>query len=413
MPVILQQLRARVSGFPVTVANLTTHTWTFHDQIKQKDNSFFSILVMENPLLLTQYRIQCTHIIHLLDSHAQFKPMLLQGTETALVLAELLEELYSRLDERSNVEQLHHDQVIFRQLLSKRYPQFQTTTTQAISQTIRTLTHRTNLPRATINRIRRMLRSSMLLDELLLLREWIEPLELVINPIFLHLNWIFFIPRLTVNLILLTKHVIPTPWMPEQECLLPWKTRLYVHLNINHRWVELINDFVWCTGNLFSCFLCTGSWAFIDVYFAIGLQLFDLLFTCLYVALEIHRLNTLEKEYQTGCAQGTFSIDHAYAQALQQRITHEKNTGYLAILNHTLLFIAILTILPTLTTISPMAPLVGATLSLLTTIGITFTENYLKQHTQDDVAALKTHRFFKPLSEQFNNVHEKNTLLMN
>lgn len=406
MPAILQQLRTRVDGFPATLTDRSNTVWTFDHEIKKKENAFFSSLVIKNPLLFTQYRIQCSHVIHLFNDNLQHTEALLRAVETALVMAELLEQVYCRLDEKSNLEQLHHEQAIFRELLSVRYPQFRSTLSSFansklnIDQKIRTLTSHTNFPRQAFNRIWRMIDNAILLDELVILREWIEPIELMADPVFIHLNWIFFVPRLAVNLMLLGKHVISNPWMSEQEYVLPWYTRLHVHLMIHRRWIELINDFVWCLGNLISCFLCVGVWSFAEVYFAVGLQLFDLLFTCVHVAIEISRLNTLEKEYQDGCANGVISIDQDYFQALQQRIAYEKKMGYLAIINHTLLLISIMTILPFSIALNPWAPVLGAMLSIFTTIGLYFAEDHLKkQHMHDDIPSLAQHRFFKPLSE--------------
>jgi len=409
MPAILQQLRTRVDGFPVTLTDSANTVWTFDDEIKEKENAFFTSLVIKNPLLFTQYRIQCSHVINLFDDDIQNTEAILRAVEAALVIADLLEQVYCRLDEKNNPEQLHNEQAIFRELLSMRYPQFKSIIASPanhqinIDQKIRTLTSNTNLPRQAFNRIWRMIDNAILLDELVIFREWIEPIELMVDPIFIHLNWIFFVPRLAVNMMLLGKHVISNPWMSEQEYALSWDTRLHVHLMINRRWIELINDFVWCIGNLISCFLCVGAWSFIEVYFAVGLQLFDLLFTCLHVAIEIDQLNTLEKEYQEGCANGVISIDQDYFQSLQERIAYEKNAGYLAIINHTLLLLSIMTILPFIIALSPWAPVLGALLSILTTIGIYFAEDHLKkQHTHDDITSLAQHGIFRPLPELLN-----------
>lgn len=426
MPAILQQLQARVPGFPTALTDFTKKNWTFNEQIKKKENDFFSTLILKNPLLFTQYQIHCSHIVHLLnkaDSHntTNDADSPLQYIETALVIAELLEQIYNRLDEKSNLEQLRYEQSVFRELLAGRYSQFKSTNSPTLSpqnsfnQKIRLATKNSNLPRQTVNRLRYLIRYAILLDELVMLREWIEPFERMISPVLLHLNWIFFIPRLTVNIILLNKHVILNPWMSKQERVLPWQTRLHVHLMINRRWIELINDFIWCVGNLLCTFLCTGAWEFIENYFAIGLQLFDLVFTCVYVVIEINRLNTLEKEYQKGCANTVGSIDNDYLHALRKRIIHEKNIGYLALLNHGILLFAIMTILPVISTLSPLAPLFGAAFSILTTISISIIEAYLKkQYSHDGVSSLTQHRFFKPCStskNQLNVVNDRSILL--
>ena len=406
MPAILQLLRTRVDGFPVTLTDSTNTVWTFDDEIKDKENAFFSSLVIKNPSLFTQYLIQCSHVSHLYDDNIQNTEAILRAVETALVMADILEQVYCRLDEKSNLDQLHKEQATFRELLSVRYSQFISTTPLLanpkinIDQKIRTLTSNTNQPRKTLNRIWRLIDNAILFDEFVILREWIEPIELMIDPVFIHLNWIFFVPRLAINLMLLGKHVILNPWMSEQEYALPWDIRLQVHLMINRRWIELVNDFIWCVGNLISCFICVGAWSFAEVYIAIGLQLFDLLFTCFHVSIEINRLNTLEKEYQDECAKGAISIDQDYLHALQEGIEYEKNVGYLAIINHTILLLPIMTILPVIIALSPWAPVLGALLSILTTISVYLAEDYLKkQHTYYDITLLAKHGFFKPQPE--------------
>lgn len=405
MPAILQQLRARSDDFPITLKDSSNKTWTFCDEIIEKENAFFSTLVIKNPLLFTQYHIQCSHVIHLFEDNIQNNEAILQAVETALVMADLLEQIYCRLDEKSNLEQLRNEQAIFRELLAMRYPQFKSTVSSTenpqinINQKIRELTSNTNRLKQTFNRMLLILDNIILLEQLVVLREWIEPIELMIDPVLIHLNWIFFVPRLAVNMLLLGKHVISNPWMSEQEYALPWDIRLQVHLMINRRWIELINDFVWCVGNLISCFFCVGTWRFAEVYFALGLQLFDLLFTCLQVAIQINRLNTLESEYKDGCANGTISVDQGYFSVLQERIEYKKKVGYLSIINHTLLLISLMTILPAIITLTPWAPVFGGLLSILTTIGNHYAEARLKQNMHDDMSSLHSHHFFKPLTE--------------
>ncbi len=405
MPAILQQLQTRLDDFPKTFTNDTHTVWIFDDEIKKKGDLFFSSLIIKNPLLFTQYHVQCSYIISLVEKDNQNTDAILRATETALVVAILLEQLYHRLDEKSDLEQLRKEQGIFRKILSIRYPQFRRTASTHTSnrinfnEKIRSFTNHTNQPRKTFNRVWRMFDSVMLLDELVVLREWIEPIELMINPLFIHLNWIFFIPRLTINMILLCKHVIANPWMSEQEYALPWLTRLHVHLMINCRWIELVGDFVWCVGNLISCFLCFGAWESAEIFFTIGLQLFDLLFTCLRVAIEIHRLITLENEYKEGCKNSAISLDLGYFYALQKRIDYEKKVGYLAILNHALLFIAIMTLLPTITIMMPWAPIAGAIFSILTTLGHISAEKKLEEQAHDNITPLAKHHLLRAVPD--------------
>ena len=64
-------------------------------------------------------------------------------------------------------------------------------------------------------------------------------------------GWILYYARFFLSLGLLLKHVVPHPFMSEQERSIPWKQRL------DHEWNKrkyaLLNDSIWATANL-SCF---------------------------------------------------------------------------------------------------------------------------------------------------------------
>ena len=403
MPAILQQLRARTENFPLALADSKQLKWTFGNQIKRKDDLFFSSIIINNPLLFIQYRIQCAHVIDMLNQGMSTDNyLLIQAAEAALMLAELLDQIYFRWDEKSNRDALLKDRHMLRELLSWRYPEFNLAVIQPsslhISQKIRVFTKHTNPTRLTFYRIRRILYSAAILfDELVELRAWIEPLELLIDPVLLHLNWMFFIPRLAVNTALLVKHVVPNPWMPQKESTgLTWSTRFYTYINLNHRWVELVNDYVWCIGNLMSCFFCYGTWLPFEAFIAVGLQLFDLLFVAFKFSVEIGRLNTLKKEYHLGCGLKTITIDEGYLDALQHCIDYEIKARNLALVHHVLLLVSIMTILPVMITLNPMAPIFGVFLAISSTICTSIAETMIKkQRPEDELSSLITHGFFK------------------
>lgn len=91
-----------------------------------------------------------------------------------------------------------------------------------------------------------------------------------LNPILSYVAWLYYVPRLFTNLLLLFKHTIPTPWMSDEERALKCWTRLQAEWS--KRWFEILNDAVWLVVGVLNCFwLATPQ----GMMLTVGLYLFD------------------------------------------------------------------------------------------------------------------------------------------
>lgn len=73
------------------------------------------------------------------------------------------------------------------------------------------------------------------------------------------LSWGLYYFRFFLNMYLLLKHTIKSPWMSEEESQTPWTERFVTQFH--QRKFTLLNDFVWATGNCLCYFVLTGKGA--------------------------------------------------------------------------------------------------------------------------------------------------------
>ena len=390
MAEILEQLRSRNIDLPRTAVDVRG-TWTFAVEISKKGPDFFNSLAHNRPLLAAQYRVQCAQLISMIKSGPRDHDGFFRAVESALVLAVLLEHIYKRLEETDDLSRLCADQARLCQLLLSRYPQINTRpfllNAPSTSQRVRRLVDMMTQPRLVLVRIRRTILAAIELNELAVFRPWVSAIERVTNPFFLNLSWLFFIPRMSLNLMFLGKHVLPHPWMSEDERALSWTTRLQTYLSMHRHSFELANDVGWFLCGVLSCFLCTGAWLPVRAYLAIAMQVGEFVISYLRSSIEISRLRTLENEYTAGLSNKTLTEDRDYLAALHSRIAHENRVYTLELTRNVLLTISILTILPVFLAISHFIPIFGAVLAVATSIAvIVWTDLNVKKRPADDLS---------------------------
>lgn len=372
--------------------------WHFLEQLPSKDDAFFVALIVNHPLILLEYKTQCAHIVNLINQEPLNFKAIIHATEDTLIMAEVLDQIFSRFDEKSDLSSLRSEKEVF-QAINRRYnllkpPQIWDPTLNQFNPQFSLILNHSFIPWQIFSRTRRLILSAPLLNELIELRTWIEPFEIIIDPIYLHLNWIFFVPRLTVNLALIFKHVIPNLLMSQTDGGLPWRTQLHIQLHINQRWKELIYDFVWLIGNLINCFLLTGIWLPAEVYLTIGLQLFDLLFTCICVSIKLSQLCEIEKQCLIFSEN---NIANSHYCALQQQIALEKKLDYILIVNHLLLLLTTATILPIIINFYALSPILGAFGAIVTLISsVILQETIERNRPGQNVVSLIKQRFLEP-----------------
>ena len=316
-----------------------------------------------------QYRAYCTYLLDTCEKAPIFTNKIQQELKKGLYMAEKLENIFLHLNEPQEVTRFHKHQKIFKTLLNDKNHKAEPPTPGEVTQSIRSATFHLNFPRLFTVRLLRVLRNITRLSENSTFTQYIRAIDNVLNPALIYLSWIFFAPRLLLNTGLMLKHLIPyryNPFMTKEEDSLDANTRFWSHLNVDMRWFFLINDVVWFTGGLVGCFILTGPLLPISLYLAIGLQCFDLVFACIRYCIEANRLNQL-----------TTNMPHdapAYKKDLDAHIEHEKRPHRQLIYNHCALLLSIITLLPSMVSISPFLPILGASLSVATTI-INYSKN--------------------------------------
>jgi hypothetical protein len=330
------------------------------------------------PLLMAKYRIQRTALIR------NTTVLNRQAVQETLELALLLDTLHVYLNEPREVNELRRDQRRLRYALGEQLPEATLVDTQNTTHTLRGHIETINWFRLVLIRLRRLINATILLESCAIISPYIRAAEPVVAPLFLYSGWIFFIPRLGTNLLMLAKHTFPNPWMPDEEREVPWFRRFCAQMNMERRGFEIVSDLAWFTSGLVACFVCVGPLNVLRAYIAIGLQIFDLLLTTVRACIELNRIRLLHNTMD----------DVFYQPALKEHLWHELRFHGLAVMNNVILLIAILTLLPAVVAFNPLLPVLGGVLALVASVLIYIGRPAVRaRRPADDFSQC---RFFKP-----------------
>ena len=368
MAAILQRLRSYGINFPLEYDEKTkAHVFTQDADVRQ--------LVKDHKFLVFQYSVHCAKLEQDLKSNNKSKAELIQQINAALRVAELLEQLdHDYINDLYEATSFQSEQNISRNRLTNLdyRPEQNNKVNASPSKTIREMTATANFPRFLVLRMRRLLIVARpFMKDFVRSCYLIERMEQFTSPAVAYLAWIYFIPRLSTNIFLTAKHLIPcTWWMSPQEMALGWQTRLTAQLD--RCWFELGNDIAALTVGLLNCFVFIGAWAPISLYVSTALMAFDVGLACVRVYVEIGRLKKLEAQYKQMLAETVpNSEDHqqikSYIEHMGIRIAYEQKRLYLSVINATILCIAVALALPTFA-VNPIVPLLAALLSVLNTL---------------------------------------------
>ncbi|MBA2657481.1 MAG: hypothetical protein H0U70_10960 [Tatlockia sp.] len=460
MSEVLQRLES-VIGDSLSYDEKNNLTWKLGKELNNKGDEFFHPWVTEHPNLNALYNLTCMQLSHLL---AQKKSTIEQFDEEeaeaitklllrALDIAELLIHIYCRfLPVNREVERLKEEQEVYRTLLRMREIQFPetnknyktepsffifrylefckvmsalfqkvqlpqvildyvneidfSTALKNFSQKVRATTAEYNIFRLLVVRARRFF--TTLVPVLAHVKKYVQFIAVIdpfISPIVNYLAWIFYLPRLFVNLFLLLKHVLPNRWMTDEEKKLSWQIRLQAQLQ--RRWFELLNDSLWFIGGLLGCFVFVGSLGFVGMYLTIALFFKDMVSSSVRAYIELGRLNNLRAEYVQSAkdldksgltdAKGMVEIQE-YQRNLDKTLCYEKKRLILSVISTTCLFLAMLLAIPAIPI--PMITFIGAVIVLIITIltylGNKWVETQKPLIKVNDIADKGKLRFFKP-----------------
>lgn len=415
MTAILQRIQSLTNNIPLPFDKKDRSIGSFRQELAEKDTVFFTPLVRKHLVLTLEYSVLCTRLIHnfsSLKTNSYNTQKDINNIEdqliSALMMAELLEYLYCNyLGVPREVERLRSEINHFKKLLNDFGYRFNNDSLPqknlvSPSLAIRNNTFQLNWVRLFTLRTRRFLQTILpLVDNFQTLARPAAAIDLLVTPVFNYIAWIFYVPRFSTNLFLLIKHVIPGPWMKNsREAELQWFYRLEARLE--RRWFELINDSVWLTAGVLTCFVITGGTP-IAVFLALSLFLFDAIMAATRALIEIYRTEKLLEDYDVllkKAAPEEIEDIKAYKEFLSQRIDHERKIVLLSAISTSLLLLASCLSIPALVAASPIIPFIGAALILTTTLATFIAWQMLeKQRPVDNVKKLQSFGFFQSPKE--------------
>lgn len=366
--------RLQFSGIQIPSPCLEeTKTWVFSQIIQERGIDFFRYLVQHHQVLSLEYSVCCSQLIR--DFLKKDETALLPQLEGALILAELLENLYVHsLNVPRELVRLRRDSAIFRRILTKHGYVFPMSniphkTDTQLSSIIRESTFFANIPRNVCARSRRALDLITPIIHAEGYGAWMTRINQIALPILSYAAWIFFTPRLLTNLFLLAKHVIPGAWMSEEEKALGVGVRF--NAQMNRRWFELGNDLAWVILGLLNCFWFIGTLGPWGLYGTIILLAYDVVLASIRAFIEINRLETIEQQYVQLLEEASSSEEQEqmenYLIHLRERISFEKKRTGVLVVQTSLLFFAFALSIPFIA-FSPIIPLIGAIIAVITTL---------------------------------------------
>lgn len=229
----------------------------------------------------------------------------------------------------------------------------------SITKWFRQLTASSNWPRLQIVRVKRVLDALVpILKNLPNFVSTIQFIDMVANPIFAYLAWAFYLPRLSLNIFIFLKNVLPHPWMCSRRQQLGFYLRF--KSEFLDKWFELGNDSVWFAVGLINCFVLVGSLSPWAIYLTVSLYAFDVILAAIRAYVELNALYNLKNQL----IELSNDLPHSqklddYLNELDQNIHYESQRLGLSLVSTLGLFAGMLFAFPAFAG-NPVIPLIGA-----------------------------------------------------
>lgn len=371
MSVILSHLGIDKKDLVVSFED--TKTWVFTEKLKEKNFDFFKDKIAKTANLKFLYSVLVTKFCH--DIKTTSKEKLCTQVEELLAFAEYLRcinlfYLKSFVDANS----FENDIRFFKKFLFSwqyNFPQDKShIQSLGFEKKVKDVTVELNWPRFFVIRGRRFfLNLDLLLHDCQIYHDGLINIEKFSMPVVNYFSWMFFVPRLLVNIFNFTKHLIPGFWMDSEERKVNLKTRIAAQLP--ERWFELVNDSIWLIGGLINCFLFIGPMAFASFFLIAAMQAADVVVSSLRLYIKTSRMNEIA---------GIYNDDESRVKEfLDIRIRYEQSRLLLHIIQSTLVCISLVLILPVFS--SAFALMTGSLLLVLATTVCFFCDLYLQKNT--------------------------------
>lgn len=353
----------------------------------EKNEPLWHKLVDDHLLLNMEFSLLCQQIRDNLflasaNKNTIDRETLKEQLQAACYFAEILEGLYdgNRLNVPREVRRLQNQRRMYLHILNKDTSENLLKIGLSLVDKIRENTFRSNLYRLLVVRSRGFLDAIRTagLGSL----EYVEFVA-VINkyaiPFFRWLAWIFFLPRLFVNLFTLFKNTFYTSNMSREHLDLGYFERFLTQFK--RRWFHLGNDVVWVAVGLLNCFLLIGALLPIATYVAFAAFIYDVVLAVIALSIEMYRLMHLKNHYAQ--MNPTAEINQ-YQDYINDRILFEAVRLSLNIVSTSVIVLAAFLALPLFASITFM-PLIGATLLVVISLAAFFTNMLINEWRPKEV----------------------------
>ncbi|KTD04770.1 hypothetical protein [Fluoribacter gormanii] len=406
MTPLIRHLQETFPELSIPLSGQIAMNWTFKKDLKKLGPDFYRKIIPLHLVMNLEYSLLGQQLrAKFLSKQAIDQEELKEQLFAALIMAELLEEIYEHyLIIPREVTRLGQQQNLYRELLEligappQRQKKVEDST--SFTQQIRNTTLEINLYRLLL------IRSKRALDLLALLntssesyRHFVRIMGKLMDPILTHLSWFFWLPRLLVNLFVVTKHTLPGWWMENEEYSLGWSVRLSAQ--IKRRWFELGNDIAWVGAGLVNCFILTGALAPWAIYVSLAVFAFDVIMAMTRAYIELSRLNELRTHYSAMLNNPSNAREYReikeHIKAIDNQIAFERFRLGSHVTTTTLIFLAMCCALPMFAA-NPIIPFIAAMcLVTICLVNFALTEQlnqYRPKDTIDRSVALAKLGFF-------------------
>lgn len=176
------------------------------------------------------------------------------------------------------------------------------------------------------------------------------------------LNFLFFLPRIAIALEDILTHTFLLGEHTKEEMALSMETRYTMILS--RRWEMLVRDTGWMLNGLFALFVFVGVMGFWSLYLNTFIQLLEV-FLNIFILSRFEEQQKLIMDYFTEQAEGLdVEQRELFFKDLESRTQLEYENRAVRLFNSIMILIGSVMILPTMASVSPIIPLIGAILAL-------------------------------------------------
>ena len=197
------------------------------------------------------------------------------------------------------------------------------------------------------------------------------------RSILAYVNWMFFVPRLSLNFSLLSYHGSGLGHLEQLERNLDLSVRVRAHWT--RFWFEVIPDLYWFLLGLKVCFwLPGGALTPLGIALSVTIQALDLLTSIVRAAIELYRLYKMSSDLDlVNCPQSI--RDH-----MDKRFWFEAQAlGYM-VCHFSILMVSLCLTLPSVGAVSTMFPVVGGVNAVLLTVVTYHMQNYFNKRREEE-----------------------------